>query len=49
MNKNNELELDEDDRRIGVVEEGENRVDVKGLSYPMYKKLDKGEWGTKIT
>ena len=31
MNKNNELELDEDNRRIGVVEEGGSRVDVKGL------------------
>jgi hypothetical protein len=48
MNKNNGLELDEDGRRVGIVEEGGNRVDVKGLSYPMYKKLDKGKRGAEV-
>ena len=36
MNENNELELDDDGRRVGSVEEGGHGVDVKGL--PTHKR-----------
>ena len=45
-NKNNELELDEDGRRIGMVEEGGNRVDVKGLRNHKRNKLHITSAGT---
>ncbi len=45
MNENNELELDERGRRVGVVEEGGNRVDVTGLRNHKQKNTYKSRNG----
>jgi hypothetical protein len=47
-NENNNLELDDNRRRVGVVEEGGNRINVEGLSLRKYRKFHQGKRGAKI-